>query len=85
MKLKSCSSIYQSWQTSSSPPRNMRKLLAEDVGSLYWFKPDIVHSVENGHENRLDVFQTRDATTPLPTVIYINSGDGSSATRAAQY
>lgn len=47
---------------------------AEDVGSHYWFQPDVVYSVENGHENKLDVIYPHNATAPVPAVIYIHGG-----------
>lgn len=46
----------------------------EDVGNKYWIRPDVVYSVENGHENKLDVIYPHNATDPVPAVIYIHGG-----------
>jgi acetyl esterase/lipase len=46
----------------------------EDVGNKYWMQPDVVYGIENGHENKLDVWYPHKATTPLPAVIYIHGG-----------
>lgn len=47
---------------------------ADDVGNRYWFQPDVVYSVENGHENKLDVIYPHNATEPVPAVIYVHGG-----------
>jgi len=48
--------------------------LAEDAGSKYWIKTDVVYDVENGHENKLDVIYPHNATEAVPAVIYIHGG-----------
>ena len=47
---------------------------ALDAGNRYWIHPDVVYGVENGHENKLDVIYPHNATSPVPTVIYIHGG-----------
>jgi len=47
---------------------------AEDAGTKYWIRPDVVYGVENGHENKLDVIYPHNATAPVPAVIYIHGG-----------
>jgi len=47
---------------------------ALDAGNRYWIRPDVVYGVENGHENKLDVIYPHNATSPVPTVIYIHGG-----------
>lgn len=55
-------------------PSPLPDTFAEDVGNRYWFQPDVVYSVENGHENKLDVIYPHNATAPVPAVIYIHGG-----------
>ena len=46
----------------------------EDAGNRYWIRPDVIYGVENGHENKLDIIYRRNASAPVPTVIYIHGG-----------
>ncbi len=48
--------------------------LAEDAGSKYWIRTDVVYGVETGHENKLDVIYPHNATADVPAVIYIHGG-----------
>jgi hypothetical protein len=36
--------------------------LFSTFGNDYWIGPDVVHGVENGHENKLDVIYPHNAT-----------------------
>jgi acetyl esterase/lipase len=60
----------------SSPPVESQDTarFTEDAGNRYWIKPDVVYGVENGHENKLDVIYPHNATSAVPTVIYIHGG-----------
>jgi acetyl esterase/lipase len=49
-------------------------VFVEEAGNKYWIKPDVVYSMENGHENKLDVIYPHNATTDVPAVIYIHGG-----------
>ena len=40
----------------------------------YWTTPNITYSTASGYECKLDVYQRRPATTPVPTVIHIHGG-----------
>ena len=69
LALIALSAVPASWAQSSVP-----SAFVEDVGNKYWIRPDVVYSVENGHENKLDVIYPHNATAPVPAVIYIHGG-----------
>jgi acetyl esterase/lipase len=61
----------------------LASLCAQDTDAARWadlfanhysFSPDIVYGVANNTPLKLDVWQRRDITTPVPTVIYIHGG-----------
>jgi acetyl esterase/lipase len=55
-------------------PAQQPSRFAEDAGNRYWIRPDVVYSVESGHENKLDVIYPYKATAAVPAVIYIHGG-----------
>src|SRR6202051_4469453 len=49
----------------------------------YAIRPNIVYGTQNSYENKLDVYQRRDATGPQPTVIFIHGGGWVGGTKEA--
>ena len=47
---------------------------AATAATHYQVNANITYLVANGHENKLDVYQRRDATGPQPTLIWIHGG-----------
>lgn len=47
---------------------------AVEVGQNYRLVPDVTYLVADGYESKLDVIAPRDATQPLPTLLYIHGG-----------
>lgn len=47
---------------------------AFNVAEQYWIQPDITYGVANNYTLKLDVWQRKDAKTPLPTLIYYHGG-----------
>jgi acetyl esterase/lipase len=51
--------------------------------SHYSVLPNITYLVANGYEDKLDIYQRRDATTPQPTLIYIHGGGWTGGSKEA--
>jgi acetyl esterase/lipase len=47
---------------------------AATAPTRYQITPNITYLVANGHEDKLDIYQRRDATGPQPTLIWIHGG-----------
>ena len=63
-------------------------LIAEDaadwtahVAEAYRVTPDVVYSIADGYENKLDVYVPRDSAAPHPTVVYIHGGGWTGGTK----
>jgi acetyl esterase/lipase len=51
--------------------------------SHYSVLPNITYLVANGYEDKLDIYQRRNATTPQPTLIYIHGGGWTGGSKEA--
>jgi acetyl esterase/lipase len=56
---------------------------AATAPTRYQITPNITYLVANGHENKLDIYQRRDATGPQPTLIWIHGGGWTGGTKEA--
>ncbi len=54
---------------------------AATIANRYAKSQDVVYSIGDGYENRLDVYQLRDADGPRPTVVYIHGGGWTGGTK----
>jgi acetyl esterase/lipase len=48
---------------------------AVHIGNTYRVSPNVTYLKVGGLESKLDVYQTRDATTPRPTIVWIHGGN----------
>jgi acetyl esterase/lipase len=62
--------VSQDKTISLSPVADWASTLAEQ----YWIQPDITYGVANNYALKLDVWQRKDAKTPVPTLIYYHGG-----------
>jgi acetyl esterase/lipase len=51
--------------------------------SQYQITPNITYLVENGYEDKLDIYQRRNATGPQPTLFYIHGGGWTGGSKEA--
>jgi acetyl esterase/lipase len=49
--------------------------------SHYQVTPNITYQVQNGYEDKLDIYQRRNATGPQPTLLYIHGGGWTGGTK----
>lgn len=54
---------------------------AATAATKYQVSPNVTYLVANGHENKLDIYQRRDATGPQPTLIWIHGGGWTGGTK----
>jgi acetyl esterase/lipase len=53
--------------------------------SHYQISPDVTYLVENNYEDKLDIYQRRNATAPQPTLLYIHGGGWTGGTKEAAF
>jgi acetyl esterase/lipase len=53
--------------------------------SHYQVAANVTYLVENGYEDKLDIYQRRNATTPQPTLFYIHGGGWTGGTKEAAF
>ena len=51
--------------------------------SQYQVKPNVTYQIQNGYEDKLDIYQRRNATGPQPTLLYIHGGGWTGGTKEA--
>jgi acetyl esterase/lipase len=51
--------------------------------SHYQVAPNVTYLVQNGYEDKLDIYQRRGATSPQPTLFYIHGGGWTGGTKEA--
>jgi acetyl esterase/lipase len=54
---------------------------AATSATQYQITPNITYLVANGHDDKLDIYQRRDATAPQPTLIWIHGGGWTGGTK----
>jgi acetyl esterase/lipase len=73
------SSIPGRSQTSSSDS------WAVTAQSRYQITPNVTYQIQNGYENKLDIYSRRDASGPQPTLFYIHGGGWTGGTKEAAF
>lgn len=53
--------------------------------SRYQVTPNVTYLVQNGYENKLDIYWRRDASGPQPTLFYIHGGGWTGGTKEASF
>ena len=53
--------------------------------SHYQVSPNVTYLVENGYEDKLDIYQRRNATGPQPTLLYIHGGGWTGGTKEGAF
>jgi acetyl esterase/lipase len=53
--------------------------------SRYQVSPNVTYLVENNYEDKLDIYQRRNATGPQPTVLYIHGGGWTGGTKEGAF
>jgi acetyl esterase/lipase len=53
--------------------------------SRYQVAANVTYQVQNGYENKLDIYSRRDATAPQPTLFYIHGGGWTGGTKEAAF
>src|SRR5579884_355381 len=51
--------------------------------SHYQVTPNVTYQIQNGYEDKLDIYQRRNATGPQPTLLYIHGGGWTGGTKEA--
>jgi acetyl esterase/lipase len=53
--------------------------------SHYQVSPNVTYLVENGYEDKLDIYHRRNATGPQPTLLYIHGGGWTGGTKESAF
>jgi acetyl esterase/lipase len=64
------------------PPANTWAVTAQ---SHYQVFPNITYLTENGYEDKLDIYQRRNPSTPQPTLLYIHGGGWTGGTKEGSF
>ncbi|MGH9642919.1 MAG: alpha/beta hydrolase fold domain-containing protein [Terriglobales bacterium] len=70
--LLACS--FQALCQDKTTPLSPTSSWAATASEHYWIQPDITYGVANNSTLKLDVWQRKDAKTPVPTLIYYHGG-----------
>ena len=53
--------------------------------SRYQITPNVTYQVQNGYENKLDIYSRRDVSGPQPTLFYIHGGGWTGGTKESAF
>ena len=80
--------IFLAFVSSISPARGQLSPIdawATTAQNRYQIFPDITYLVENNYEDKLDIYQRRDVSSPQPTLIYIHGGGWTGGTKEGAF
>lgn len=53
--------------------------------SRYQITPNVTYQIQNGYENKVDIYSRKDASGPQPTLFYIHGGGWTGGTKEAAF